>query len=467
MGNGRMAVVGGLLGAVLGGCSVHHGEETEPAGTGGQGEMGGGGGGGEHVGEGGGVPACTAGWATQIGPIDYFANRHALVASDDCSTFVAGRFGGNLSLDGTVLEGAPGATNVFLVHEDSDGSLLWAKALGGDGSYGNPVIAATPSGGVVLSGIVSGPVDFGDGVVSASAPSPFVAAYDATGALIFAHVVDADTTYLEARSVAVGPNGDIWVAGALLGSLTVGATTLTTPPEASAGFVARFDADGTPEWAELLENSYILPVVVDSQGRATVGSPEYIVQFDEEGNLRWEREFLGDGGYINDIAVGPDDGLVVAGAFFGDVDLGFGPVGDGGPPADAEAFILGLDEEGEARWAHTWVDPDAWQVAVSVAVRPNGNVVVFGEDRQYWHSVFLEELGGSGELVAHQTFTALCTGESICDTMASSMRLDRDGNILLSAELQGSVTVAETLIDSSNADSVVIAKLPGVTPDPS
>ncbi|MFO0617201.1 MAG: hypothetical protein U0414_31680 [Polyangiaceae bacterium] len=445
------------------GCDARDVRVERAAGSGG---AGGGPAGGDST-VGGGAAACSSDWVTQLGPVDTFANRHTLAASSDCSTYVAGRFGASLALGDTVLEGAANATNVFLAHLDPRGAPLWSRAIGGEGAYTNPVLAATRSGGVVLSGTLSGAVDFGEGVVESAERTPFLAAYDADGALRFARVFTTQATDVDVRSVAAGPSGEIWIAGTLWGSVSFGAITLTTPEGTGAGFVARFNPDdGEPAWARLLDTSYSLPVVVNSKGRAILGSPERVLQLDAQGNTIWSRDLVGDAGYVNDIAVGANDSLIVAGAFSGQVDLGFGPVGVGAPGGDAEGFVLALDDDGHARWARTWVDPEAWQVIVSAGVRSNGDIVVFGEDRDFWHAVFLEELSPEGALVAHQTFTALCTGQTVCDTIATGMRLDQDGNVLLAAELQGSMSIDGTVVDSSDANDMVVAKLTQVVSDP-
>ena len=418
-------------------------------------------------GDGGAGPAtaCASDWAVEFGPVDTFANRHSLAVTSDCATYVVGRFGGALTLGGTTLDSA-GPTGWFLFKLDSTGQPLWSKSLGEDGFYGNPVLAATPGGGVALSGTLRGAVDFGDGSVSSADNSPFLAVYDPDGELAFERVFDATATYVEVRSVAVAPDGDVLVAGSLSGGLILDDTELEAPSD-GRGLIGRFAADGELRWAKLVDASYLLPVVVDDEGDAFIGSPEFIAKLDRDGNALWQRPFIGDAGYVNDLAIGFNGEIAVAGAFSGEVDLGFGLVGSGAPNGDAEGYVLVLDaSDGAPRFARTWVDPDTWNAVVATALRPNGDVLVFGEDRAFWHAVFLEELAPTGETLTHQTFTVLCSSSTVCDTSATGMRLDGSGNVLISGEFWGTLYFGGEPYESGDEDHMFVAGLSKITQDP-
>src|SRR5690606_6907917 len=89
------------------------------------------------------------------------------------SIVVAGNFSGQLELDSHTLVSA-GDNDLFVAALDpSDGRVRWATSFGGSGD--EVLVSMDAAGGdYYLTGYVTGPVDFGGGMLPASGVQAFV-----------------------------------------------------------------------------------------------------------------------------------------------------------------------------------------------------------------------------------------------------------------------------------------------------
>jgi hypothetical protein len=152
-------------------------------------------------------------------------------------------------LTGTLTLG-PGETNqTVLTATDYDawvgrfaaatGNLVWGVRLGDTGADACRDLEVLADGSVVTGGVQAGEL--------------VVRGFDAAGAPRFEK--HATGTDVEVTDLALFADGSFAVSGLFSGGITFGAgepaeTTLPAPPGA-AGFVARFAADGTLQWARL------------------------------------------------------------------------------------------------------------------------------------------------------------------------------------------------------------------------
>ena len=161
--------------------------------------------------------------------------------------------------------------DAVVIKLDSAGSTVWAKHFGDDGSDIARAVQSS-AGKAVIAGSVQGTVDFGGGnTASAGEDDAFVLALDASGAYLWVQRI-AGTGHDHARAVALDPSGNIFVVGSFTETMSIGATTLSSPGRTDA-FVAKLDPGGTPLWAKQLgatELALALGVAVDAQGAAVI-----------------------------------------------------------------------------------------------------------------------------------------------------------------------------------------------------
>ncbi|HQM52525.1 MAG TPA: hypothetical protein PLI86_05305, partial [bacterium] len=100
----------------------------------------------------------------------------------DCT--ITGYFNNTMTFNGGPVLTSAGGSDIFLARYTTDGTLLWAKSVGGvKADVGND-ICALPGGGFAVTGCFGDTVEFGPGeTLTSLANSLFVAEYSATGDL--------------------------------------------------------------------------------------------------------------------------------------------------------------------------------------------------------------------------------------------------------------------------------------------
>ena len=188
-------------------------------------------------------------------------------------------------------------------------------------------------------------------------------AYDLDGTQLWHRSWRPEGASLEANNIALGPGGTIIVSG----------TIRPDPPGAcdeiwTHGWaIAVWDGIGAPLWHRA-EHGWRTCDVFAESGRAVAAgghtialvarrSDEYsmfasVLAFDLRGRRRWRYEFDERGsGYqsVNDVAVGPDGAVYLAGTF--NVQMWEEP------PTDQEALLEKLDADGGLTWRRVVPDP--------------------------------------------------------------------------------------------------------------
>jgi hypothetical protein len=166
-----------------------------------------------------------------------------------------------------------GQRDMFLAKHNADGTLAWAKQVGGTGaSAGGKCIASLPDRSAIVGGIFGDAVTFGAGEPNETILVPqadgdlFVAKYNPDGT--FEWVKQAGGTYHEEPlDIAILPDGTAVVTGRYEGEITFGTgeTYETTLPHEAGDdiFVAKYladediDNDGLTYWVETYTGVYV------------------------------------------------------------------------------------------------------------------------------------------------------------------------------------------------------------------
>jgi hypothetical protein len=294
---------------------------------------------------------------------------------------------------------------MFLAHYDGSGALLWAKdfvptATGGFQPTASPLSIAgcATATTAVVGGAFRGSLDCGGTTLNYTGAqlAPFVAGYHADGSLLFAKQAQPQagiaSAYGVVRCVRCAPDGSFVATGWYAQSITFGTgeahqTTLTSGQNYESLFVARFQADGTLEWAKGLttqtrgwgiaavpDGSSI--VVGDFTGTAIFGPGEpnqttltgvpsspsglYVARYNSDGTLAWAKSVSpATSAPIEAEAVDalPDGSSIVVGEFGDQTTFGAGEASqttlttNGG----ATPFIARYNADGTLAWARSVV----------------------------------------------------------------------------------------------------------------
>ena len=305
------------------------------------------------------------------------------------------------------------------------------------------------------------------------------------------------TGYTWPTSVAIDPgSGDIVVAGFFDGTVTFGATALTSHGDAASGndtFVARFDGSGHAKWAKDFGNGLLTSansVAVDSSGNVAFGGgfegtlsfggagapltavgniDVFVVELDPDGGYLWGKSFGAAGQYqeLDSVAVDGAGSVVIGGVAAGGVDFGSGPA--------TGYYIAKFRHSGAYAWS-TAFSAVCTESSPTLAVDGQGNVVLAGcftgttsfgghpLTSRSGGDAFVAKYDPSGMYLWSNDFPAMVeTGGSGSDVSSGGLAIDGCGNIFILGSFgaeTGSATIdfgTGTL--ASGVDSLFLAQL--------
>jgi len=222
-------------------------------------------------------------------------SAQSVVTAADGSSFVVGTTEGDLDSNRVA-----GSQDLFLTKLDSEGEVVWQRALGATGSASGAAVALGPDGQIVVAGTVEGNFD------GANADGDMlVARFDAEGAELSSTLIRAvgrDT----ANALAVGGDGSIYVGGR-------GATG------GGDAFIARLDAEGS-----LRERRRIDSGGSDTLNALAIGRDGELLALTSESGVATVRR-IDSASLVNDLgstALGRVDARVLAVAADGTIAVG-------------------------------------------------------------------------------------------------------------------------------------------------
>jgi hypothetical protein len=299
---------------------------------------------------------------------------HASIGSDDGGIFVVGHT--TSSSDGQVLKGAQ---DLVLAKYDSTGNRVWSRVLGAAEEAEGTTIAVDADGNVVVAGNVTG--DLGD-TTDVGGTDALVAKYDSAGVEQWVRRMGG-TGDDAARSVAVGSDGTIYVAGksasAFGGEVHGGGL--------SDGFVRAIGSDGETLYTRRVGTSgdeSIASIAIADDGDLLIASEEggnavlrKFAAADGDSAQIWEQD-LGslDDGKIGDLEV---DGTSIY--LTGAGGSGFSPSAPIGAHAGGvrDAFVVKMTDGASATIDFTtFVGSDADDTGSAIEIH-DGKIYIAGK----------------------------------------------------------------------------------------
>ncbi|NEQ35126.1 MAG: DUF4347 domain-containing protein [Okeania sp. SIO3I5] len=280
----------------------------------------------------------TLDWTTEIGGSGYEWGQKIATDSNG-NIFAIGNFEnsvqiGGISGGGTGLS-SNGGIDAYLVKFFSDGTLDWAKEIGGSGYDTGHDIAIDSSDNVLVTGSFEDEMNIG--INSHGNKDAYVAKFLNDGTLEWAREIgglDSD----EGRGIATDSNDNVLITGYFEKDINIGAI----PSAVQYGFntyVAKLDSDGDVEWAKNIGG-----------GRGDLGI-----------------------GITTDI----DDNVLVTGRLIGDMDIYKDNTIDLTSNGAQDSYVVKLNDDGDLEWKEQIgsIDRDG---GYDIATDSLGNVLVTG-----------------------------------------------------------------------------------------
>jgi hypothetical protein len=186
-------------------------------------------------------------WAKAFG--DGFDQSALAVDADLAGNYVvAGQFKGTVDFGLGALVGLSNSANdIFVAKLDASGNALWAQKYGSTFDDSATAVVCDSGGFVIVTGFYFSPISLGGPVLAtAGGFEVFVAKYTSAGAHVWS-VRAGDALDQRAAAIAVDAANNVYVAGRYAGTMTAGATTVTSAG-ADDVFLAKLDSAGNWVW---------------------------------------------------------------------------------------------------------------------------------------------------------------------------------------------------------------------------
>lgn len=318
---------------------------------------------------------------------------------------------------GVAVLSAPGP-GIHIQKLDPAGNLLWAVNYASTGFFYCYDLALDANGNLLAVGTFTGTIDFDpsaglSNLTAAGGQDVFLLKLTPSGGLVFATSPLSGPGQNETpKGIALDAQGNIVIGGWFDGTADADPGTGTHMLGSSGGndaFLARYDANGNYLWAYALggaSSDMTTDVAIDpatgqviaigrfaqtvdfdpgaavSNLTATGMFDGFILQLSAAGSLISAEALTtsasGDRCNPNAIAIDPAGNRVIAGSFFGTVDLDPGPNQATTPTNGlSDMFLLKLDTAGDYLWSHNvgGIYQDDFQTC---AIDANANIYVAG-----------------------------------------------------------------------------------------
>jgi len=339
---------------------------------------------------------------------------------------------GGETWEGSLFGPNEGSADAFLARYDGDGNQIWGRQFGTSGGDDIAAIDVDADGAAYVTGYSSrqiGPTgdywglylskfdsvgdqvfvrqhttplcDMGAGVVYSGPENVFVAGHRGSGLVASDAVLtrfnltneSADWTTQwgstatdKAKAIAAGDTGDLYVAGATLGSMAA-----TGSAGSWDAFLSKLDANGNLQWTRQLgsnasdaanavgvdptANIYIAGLTggpLPNNSHAG-GLDAFLAKYDAYGGLLWTRQFGTDGWDLcNALSIDSSGDIYVTGetnGLLGDTSFGY-----------HDGFVAKFQADGNMMWLQQFGTAEidrSWDIATDLL----GNVYVAGDTR--------------------------------------------------------------------------------------
>ncbi len=399
---------------------------------------------------------CSDQWAVRFGS-GCHEDSGGLSLDDTGNIGIVGRFQGDMIMGGLMHSTDDKYDrDLFVASMTPEGAVRWSRSMDSAGKH-SMVRSVThdSSGNLLVAGHFANTTDLGNGPVSSSGLTLFVAKYAAAdGKHLWSKTMPMNQgVFLDGlpdipniKIVADTSDGFV-IAAAFLGEIDLGLPGQQPVNDGNNEdiLVARFDASGDIDWNTVLASKRVNGI----EGAAIVGG----------------------------LALDSNDNVVLVGAFRGELSREGTASIVTSSNVDWDGFLVKLSSTGEHQWATTVSGANNKQEVLGVTAGPDGDIVIVGsyiDDTQIAGGEVISSAIDivEGLLTNPDSFVAAftTTGEPKWSTHFGAGRsdiaqaVDWDGessyvvSSIVTSEVGGTVNVAGTVIDAGDYGDIALIR---------
>ena len=353
---------------------------------------------------------------------------YALATDKEGNVVLVGFYQGTANLGGVPMTSA-GQVDFFVAKYDTAGNAMWVRPFGGPGNDMATGVAIDLSGNVYVAGASDGALTIGGSSFGANGSTgTFLFSLDPLGNVLSAKAYGGDS-YGTLTKVAVSANGTVGVAGSFKGTIDFGNGN---PLTATAG------DGGAGDYAA------------------------FVAEFDGGGNAQFANALGSDSTTVaQGLAFKSDESVAVVGSFSGTGQFGTTTLTSVG---QNDVFVAAFDSSGNPLWSKSWggITNDDGR---GIAYDANGNLVVTGGfsssvdfgggavTSKGGSDAFVMKLNSSHALAWVQTFGGTSTDEAV------SVSVDTSGELLVGGLFESSLSVGGQMLTSAGDKDIFAIKM--------
>ena len=188
------------------------------------------------------------GWAKSIGGTGN-ESPAALAADSRNGVYVFGHFSGSITADGQTLSSV-GGSDMYLIKYDTTGNLVWAKRFGGTGNEEAKGLKTDKSGNLVITGNFEGSITFGATTLTSTGASDVcIVKLQPDGNVVWAKQFTGSLVD-KGGALICDDQRNIYTTGTYLSNdLNIGGSSFTAPKTYNV-YYCKLDSNGNNIWAK-------------------------------------------------------------------------------------------------------------------------------------------------------------------------------------------------------------------------
>lgn len=329
-------------------------------------------------------------WALSLGGIEN-EDINDMAVDEAGNLYVCGSYRVEMELGPSVVLSSAGINDGFIAKYDSNGELIWAKSIGGNGNDACNSLDIDDAGNVILAGIFANTVDLNtdSGIQNFSSNGStdvFVIKLTSSGGFISA-ISFGGTGGDSVLQLKVDNNNDWILSGPFFNTVDfnpgAGVNNITSNQGAFADrYILKLNSSGIFQWVKNMNSRLVSmnDLVIDdtnsiyfggsftntvdfnpdagianltAQSLSSVTSDGFILKLNSSGTYQWAKDIGSTGNdYVYAIDIDSNNDLIITGTFSGQVTFTPGVTID--ESENGSAFISKILSDGSLIWARTF-----------------------------------------------------------------------------------------------------------------